>query len=441
MTTGHAVYLSDVEAERLRWLSRGRLAAGKLTVLDGDPGLGKSTLLCDWSARVTRGDPLPDGEAGAPRGVVLLSAEDGLADTIRPRLEAAGADLERAVALVTVPDPADPSGIGRLPAIPDDLAYVERLIRDADAALLIVDPLMAYLGEGVNAHRDQDVRRALAPLAQMAERTGVAVVLVRHLNKAASAHALYRGGGSIGIIGAARCGLLVAADPDDDDRRVLAPIKANLARPPASLAFRLAPIEGSDVARVEWIGETPHTARSLLDVPVAEEDRAERDQERGARAEARAWLRDALAAGPVPAGDVQAAAKRDGVAPRTLDRAKGDLGVVASRQGGIADAGRWAWRLPSPDGAPLSPPTPPNVGILGGLSVAGALSGLGSAGTPKHATNGLRPPTADVGGDSGGAGCCVCGDPLPPGHALVCGRCGEAAGGMTRRPAFKGGAS
>lgn len=422
----HAVYLSDVEPERLRWLSRGRLAAGKLTVLDGDPGLGKSTALCDWSARVTRGDPLPDGEAGAPRGVVLLSAEDGLADTIRPRLEAAGADLARVVALVTVPDPADPTGVGRLPAIPDDLPHVERLIRDADAALLIVDPLMAYLGEGVNAHRDQDVRRALAPLAQMAERTGVAVVLVRHLNKAASAHALYRGGGSIGIIGAARCGLLVAADPDDDERRVLAPIKANLARPPASLTFRLAPIAGSDVARVEWLGETSHTARSLLDVPIAEEDRAERDQERGARAEARAWLRDALAAGPVPAGDVQAAAKRDGVAPRTLDRAKGDLGVVASRQGGIADAGRWAWRLPATEDGPLTSPTPHSVGGLGGLSDPGALSGFAAAETPKCATDGLRPPRpptlGGLGGDSG-AGCLSCGGPLPPDRHYNCRTC------------------
>ncbi len=269
----HAVYLSDVEPERLTWLSRGRLAAGKLTVLDGDPGLGKSTLLAELPARVTRGDALPNGEAGRPRGVVLLSAEDGLADTIRPRLEAAGADLDRVLALVAMPDEGDEDGPGRLPTIPDDLGYVEELVRHADAALLVIDPLMAYLGADTNAHRDQDVRRALAALAALAERTGVAVVLIRHLNKAQSAHALYRGGGSIGIIGAARCGLLLAADPDDPERRVLAPTKANLARPPVTPVFRLAPVPGTDVARVAWLGETAHTAANLLAQPADEEER------------------------------------------------------------------------------------------------------------------------------------------------------------------------
>ena len=371
MTAPHAIYLRDVEPERLRWLSRGRLAIGKLTVLDGDPGLGKSTMLTDWAARISRGEALPDGDPAPPRGVVLLSAEDGLADTIRPRLEAAGADLARVVALVAVPDPADPTGAGRLPAIPLDLPHVERLIADCGAALLIVDPLMAYLGEGTNAHRDQDVRRALAPLAHLAERTGVAVVLVRHLNKAASANALYRGGGSIGIIGAARVGLLVAADPDDPERRIVAVTKGNLAKPPASLAFHLEAIPGGDVARVVWDGGSPHTAGSLLDVPSSDEDRAERDQERGARAEARDWLREVLRPGPLPAREVMTAATKDGIAPRTLDRAKADLGVVANRVGGVGAAGRWVWTMP--DGL-RSPPIPPNPGGVGGLSAIGDVS-------------------------------------------------------------------
>lgn len=336
--TQHAVYLSAVEPERLRWLSRGRLAAGKLTILDGDPGLGKSTLLADWAARVSRGQPLPDGDACPPRGVVLLSAEDGVADTIRPRFEAAGGDLDRVLVLQTVPDAVSPTGAGRLPTIPDDLHRLEEAIADADAALLILDPLMAYLGDHTNAHRDQDVRRALAPVAQLAERTGVAVVLVRHLNKAQNTQALYRGGGSIGIIGAARCGLLVAVDPDDPERRILAPTKSNLDRPPAALAFRLVAMPGTDVARVEWIGQTGHTAAALLAAPD-DEARSERD-------EAKAWLHDALATGPVAAKEIRDRARQDDIARRTLDRAKAALGVQATRHGGIGSQGHWEWALP-----------------------------------------------------------------------------------------------
>lgn len=342
----HAVYLSEVKPERLAWLSRGRLAVGKLTILDGDPGLGKSTLLADWSARVTRGEALPDGEAGAPRGVVLLSAEDGLADTIRPRMEAAGADLNRVLALQAVPDEEEPDGAGRLPIIPDDLYYIEQLVEHAKAALVIVDPLMAYLGADTNAHRDQDVRRALAPLAQLAERTGAAVMLVRHLNKAQSANVLYRGGGSIGIIGAARFGLLVAADPDDADRRILAPTKSNLARQPTALAFRLAPVPDSDVARVEWLGATAHTAAALLYDTRDGEARSERD-------DAKTWLRDVLSEGPLSATDVLQLADQARIAHRTLKRAKSELGVRSQRSGFGRDGGyRWALG----DGADNAPP-------------------------------------------------------------------------------------
>jgi len=322
----HAVYLSDVEPDRVEWLSRGRLARGKLTVLDGDPGLGKSTLTLAWAAMVSRGHALPDGPPGSPRGVVLLSAEDGLADTIRPRLEAAGADLSRVAALVSVPDPTDPAGGARLPALTADLGHIESLIVDADAALLIVDPLMAYLGGDTNAHRDQDVRRALAPLAHLAECLGVAVILVRHLNKAQSAHALYRGGGSIGIIGAARCGLLVAEDPDDPERRVLAPTKSNLAKAPAALSWRLITAPGTEVATVEWLGESRHRAGALLAEPDGGEGRS-------AAGEAEAFLAEILSTEPVAGKDVQRLAREAGIAERTLRRARERVGVVLTRQG------------------------------------------------------------------------------------------------------------
>jgi hypothetical protein len=160
-------------------------------------------------------------------------------------------------------------------ALPSDLTAVEQAIADIDAALLIVDPLMAYLGADTNAHRDQDVRRALAPLAAMLERTKCAGLLIRHLNKAQAGSPLYRGGGSIGIIGAARFGLLVARDPEDDEARILAPTKCNIGPHPPALRFRLEGVSGTDVARVVW-DDRPVTidATGLLAAAGDDEERS-----------------------------------------------------------------------------------------------------------------------------------------------------------------------
>ncbi|MDP6582331.1 MAG: AAA family ATPase, partial [Vicinamibacterales bacterium] len=218
------VLLSDVTPERVEWLWLGRIPSGKVTLIDGDPGLGKSALTTDLAARVSTGRPMPDGEPCEAGGVVILTAEDALADTVRPRLDAAGANSTRIIAVPTVGTGEDE----HMPSVPGDLGAIEVAIQRVDARLVIIDPLMAYLGGEVNSHRDQDVRRALAPIAQLAERTGVAVLIIRHLNKDQGGKAIYRGGGSIGISGAARSVLLVAEDPDDLDRRILVPVKANL---------------------------------------------------------------------------------------------------------------------------------------------------------------------------------------------------------------------
>ena len=238
--------------------------------MDGDPGEGKSALATDLAARKSIGGKWPDGVECEPGGVVVCSAEDGLADTIRPRLEAAGADLSRVLALATVTDRDGE----RLLSIPEDLDMIRRGIERVDAELVIVDPLMAFLSGDVNSHRDQDVRRALAPLAKLAEDTGAAVLIIRHLNKSDGGNPLYRGGGSIGIIGAARSALLVARNPEDDDRRVLAPLKANLSAPAPSLAFTLTEAANGAV-RVEWKGATPLDARTLLAGSMDDEDRTE----------------------------------------------------------------------------------------------------------------------------------------------------------------------
>jgi hypothetical protein len=337
-TAACGILLSEVVPERVRWLWDGRMALGKLNLLDGDPGLGKSAVTIDLAARVSVGKPWPDGSGCDAGGVVILSAEDGLADTIRPRFDAAGGDPSKAVAVSTVPDA---EGNERQIAIPDDLATVEAAIERVGAVLVVVDPLMAFLPGDVNSHRDQDVRRALAPLARLAERTGGAVVVVRHLNKGVGGNALYRGGGSIGIVGAARSGLLIAKHPEDDRRRVLASIKSNLAAPAPSLVFGLESTEAGAV-RVDWKGESNLNAEALLSAPT---DHEERSAARGAQD----FLREMLEDGAVAVGDVRKQANDAGISWRTVERAKAALGVQSTREGeaGKRGGGMWVWTLPT----------------------------------------------------------------------------------------------
>lgn len=327
------VRVAEVEAERVTWLWPGRVPLGKLILLDGDPGLGKSTLALDLAARVSAGLPMPFAAADTaapPAGVVVLSAEDGIADTIRPRLEAAGADIGRVLAF-------------RSEALPTlaDLGPIERAIGEVAAVLVVVDPLMAFLGDRVDAHQDHDVRRTLAPLAGLAERTRAAVLVVRHLNKMGGGPALYRGGGSIGIVGAARSALLVARDPEDELRRVLAPVKHNLCAPPPALAFTLVPA-GATV-RVEWLGESTHTADALVGQPEG--------AERGAVGEAREALAVVLAVGPVPAEDVERERTRLGISSWAWRGARRALRVRVEKAG-FHDG--WTWTLPRPSSSSSS---------------------------------------------------------------------------------------
>ena len=335
--------LSDVEAERVDWLWRGRIPKGKLTIVEGDPGEGKSAMTTDLAARKSMGRVWPDGEACEAGGVVLCSAEDGVADTIRPRLDAAGGDPERVLSLVTVTD-----GDGeRLISVPEDLEIIRRGIDRVEAEMVVIDPLSAFLSGDVNSHRDQDVRRALAPLAKLAEDAGVAVVVIRHLTQSPGGNPLYRGQGSIGIIGAARSALLVAKHPEDEGLRVLAPLKSNLTKPAPSLAFALVEA-ANDAVRLEWRGATEHTAAALLAAPTDPE-------ERSALEEAMDFLQDALVNGPVDNKLVKKDAREADIAEITLKRAKSALGIRAKKQGD----GPWMWALPEGDHQPYTPQDDP----------------------------------------------------------------------------------
>jgi AAA domain len=225
----YAIPASSVEREVVEWLWSGRVPLGSVSLLVGDPGLGKSLLACALAARVTR-------EGGF---ALIATAEVSLAATVRPRLEAAQADLERVAFVAMQADDGLPIGL----SLPDDVGELEQLVQDNCASLLVVDPRTAHLPADVNSWRDQSVRLALAPLHGLAERQRCAVVVIAHLNKALSVEPLRRIGGSVGIPAAARSVLLLARDPDDgDNRRVLAHVKCNVGPPAASLLYELEPV-------------------------------------------------------------------------------------------------------------------------------------------------------------------------------------------------------
>lgn len=337
--------VADVQRETVRWLWPGRLAFGKLAILDGDPGTGKSTLICDIIGRYTSGRKLYGADVVLETGnAVIVTGEDGISDTIRPRLEEAGADLSRVTVLQTFLDFDEKSKtkIERVPVLPDDADVIAELVRERRARLLIIDPLMAHLSSGVNAFKDQDVRRALTPLARLADELGIAVVILRHLNKMPGGSALYRGGGSIGIIGAARTALLLGKDPNDDDSLVLASTKSNLGKLGRSLSLRIVPSSrDSNVGIIQWRRESKYSASDLLTQP-RKRDSPELDR-------AKEWLTSHLADGdPKPARGMWERAEADGLNEKSVRRALKVLKIEIERIGGIAGKGAWYWSLPLP---------------------------------------------------------------------------------------------
>jgi hypothetical protein len=332
----------------VEWLDKGYLPLGKLTGIIGDPGLGKTTLTYHLVACLTRGWAMPGGTMHPPANVVIMSAEDGLTDTIKPRLRVAGADLSLVTALRNVEVAREDGTAYESPIfLPRDLPSIRREIEQQRALLLVIDPLLAYLDPAVNSYRDQDVRTALAPLARLAEETRCAVLLVRHLTKGGGGNTLYRGGGSIGITGAERAELIVAADPDDTTKRVLAVHKHNLHKPVPALRFELR--EKDEQPYVVWLGESPHTAARLLAIPADEESRSETD-------EAVDWLRDLLqqAGGQMPTTAVQEAARKEHIADKVLRLARMRL-CEKPRKEGFGGGGQWVWKLQQ---APEQPKMP-----------------------------------------------------------------------------------
>jgi putative DNA primase/helicase len=336
---------ADITPEHIDFLWPGRLARGKHTAFAGEPGDGKSQLSVYVAATISRGGKWPCDEGYAPvsGNVIIFNAEDGAADTIVPRLIAAGADMERIhiVSAVLLPD-----GKGRRTfSLQGDLALLEKKIRDiGDVALVIIDPISSYMGK-TDSHKNSEVRGALEPLSEMAERLRVAVLSVTHFSKAGSGttnKALHRFIGSIAFVGAPRAAFAVIEDADNPGRILFLHAKNNMARKPQGLAYRLLQtIVGDNIVAsyVHW-EDTPVTISADQALGAAQSTGSRTGKE-----EATDFLRDVLEKGEVAAEDVQQAARKADITPKSLRSAREAL-KVKSRREGFGPGAKWYWSLP-----------------------------------------------------------------------------------------------
>lgn len=269
-----------------------------------------------------------------PMSVIVMTAEDGLADTVTPRLKVAGANLESMHAIIAR---KNTDGYESPLSFPEDVDALRDEIRRTGAGLVIIDPLNAFLTGRADSHRDHHVRRALHPLTILAEEEGVAILIVSHLNKSPGGTSMYRVGGSIGVIAAARSALLVATDPEDDGQRVLAVLKSNLAAKPQALTFRLEEDPEYGVAKIKWAGFSDLTCAELLAPPRKEREHRATDV-------ASDFLGYVLADGPLPVENIMHEAAVLGISETTLQRAKRAKGIMSTREG-FGEDGIWTWAL------------------------------------------------------------------------------------------------
>lgn len=318
------VCLADVEPETVAWLWYPYIPKRKLTLLEGDPGVGKSWVGLALATGVSLGKGLPGMKDGEPATVVIASAEDGLGDTIRPRLDTMGADTRMIHAIKGALD-FNNGGL-------DILREVIELVRPA---LVVVDPLVAYIGARVDLHRANEVRAIMTRLADIAETYGVAILAIRHLTKGGALKPIYRGMGSIDLTASCRSVIMAGCDPENPQKRGLVHIKSNLAPMGDAIGF-----EVRDDC-FYWTGDSDLTAERILVVGNTSQGKSAID-------EAVDFLKAELAEGSVEWQQIERDRKTADITVATLRRARKILGVKIRRQGeaGRRGGGRSLWELP-----------------------------------------------------------------------------------------------
>ena len=309
------IKLSEIQSQEVSWLWFPFIPYGKLTIIQGDPGDGKTTLVLNIAARLSKGEGLDSGiKLAEPLNVIYQSAEDGLADTVKPRLEQAGADCEK----ISVID----ERIKSLSMIDERL---EQAVIKTGAKLLILDPIQAYLGSGMDMNQANEARDT-KKLAALAEKCQCAIVLVGHMNKAAGNKAAYRGMGSIDFFAVARSVLLVGRVEGEENIRAVVQIKNNLAAFGHPKAFALSE-DG-----FQWLGDYEITADEVLGGIAPKENKME---------QAKRLLRElAETNNAMQSNDIFSLADEQGISKRTLENAKKELGVRAKRINNT-----WYWKL------------------------------------------------------------------------------------------------
>lgn len=302
----------------MQWLWKPYIPFGKLTIIQGDPGEGKTTLALRLAAACSTGTLLPGMEPMEPFNVIYQSAEDGMGDTIKPRLMEAGADLDRVLSIIE-----DKKQLSLL----DE--RIEKAIREHNARMMILDPIQGYIGSRVDINRANEIRTVLKRVSSIAERTGCAIVLIGHLNKASGTGSAYRGLGSIDFRAAARSVLLIGRRKNDPTVRVIVHDKSSLAPEGKSLAFGLGDEEG-----FRWLdGYDGITAEELLCGFTAETKTAAAED----------LIRSMLAGGQeTMAEDVFRAAQQRGISRRTVNEAKKSIPNIVTKKNGKY----WFWSLP-----------------------------------------------------------------------------------------------
>ena len=320
------INMEQVEIEKIDWLLYPFIPFGKVTIVQGDPGEGKTTMVLQIIAKLTKGEAvLPSGSDESaleektmvlePVNVIYQTAEDGLGDTIKPRLLSAGADCSR----VMVIDDNDQ-------ALTMMDARLEEAIIKTKARLVVLDPIQGFLGAAVDMHRANEIRPLMKRIAVLAEKYHCAIILIGHMNKNSNGKSSYRGLGSIDFQAAARSVLIVGRIKDEPEIRVVCHVKSSLAPEGKSIAFRLDKDTG-----FEWIGEYDISADDLL----SGENRGQKIRS------AKEFLKEVLASGSVAQTKVAEEAESRGIKKRTLWNAKKELEIDSVKIGN-----QWFWMLP-----------------------------------------------------------------------------------------------